>query len=181
MPHKDPEKLKEYKKRYYSENKEKVRKYNMLPENYKRSILNRQTPERLKQRKEYSDKYEQRPERIAQRKKYQPKYRAQPENKSKKRIWNETNPERLLISQKKHLEKLAIPFKLSAYEYKMSLQAWSKVIKKRDKACVMCGSTDRLNAHHIIHRSIEPKLSFNINNGILLCQLHHYEVHNKKY
>ena len=95
--------------------------------------------------------------------------------------WRINNPERRLEYNKKSLDKLGIPFKLPSWRFQYALSAWSKVIRDRDTVCVICGSTDRLNAHHLIHRSIEPKLSFNINNGILLCQLHHYEVHNKKY
>ena len=90
------------------------------------------------------------------------------------------NPEKYLQRNIKQLKKNASPFKLPHYAYLNGLIAWSKVIKKRDKSCVICGSTDRLNAHHLIHKKYLPELSLNVNNGILLCKVHHFEVHGKR-
>jgi len=51
---------------------------------------------------------------------------------------------------------------------------WAKAVKDRDGwACVICGDTYRLNAHHIIAReNHETKLD--IMNGITLCTKHHF-------
>lgn len=51
---------------------------------------------------------------------------------------------------------------------------WAKAVKARDgNMCVICGETERLNAHHIIVReNHETKLD--INNGISLCPTHHF-------
>lgn len=94
-----------------------------------------------------------------------------------KKIYRVKNPQILLKSQLKYLKKLSIPFNLSAIQYKRALQSWSNLIKSRDKACVICGTTSQLNAHHIIHRAKIPELSFCVNNGILLCRIHHNEAH----
>ena len=49
---------------------------------------------------------------------------------------------------------------------------WAKQIKERDKCCVICGSKERLNAHHIIPREIK-ELRWELCNGITLCPRHH--------
>lgn len=58
------------------------------------------------------------------------------------------------------------------------LQEWSKRIKSRDNfSCQICGSNNKLNAHHILHKSKYPELAYLENNGITLCHKHHVEVH----
>jgi len=94
--------------------------------------------------------------------------------------WRNEHPENVLEWSIKSLTKQAKAFNLTVSAYKMTLASWSKVILKRDKVCVICGSTDRLNAHHIIHRAKIPALSFLLNNGIALCHNHHDEAHWKK-
>jgi len=50
---------------------------------------------------------------------------------------------------------------------------WAKKVKERDNnMCVVCGSTERLNAHHIIPREIKDT-KHNLDNGISLCPKHH--------
>ena len=52
-------------------------------------------------------------------------------------------------------------------------RAWAKAVKERDNfTCAICGSTDRLNAHHIIPRE-KHDTKLDISNGITLCSLHH--------
>lgn len=53
-------------------------------------------------------------------------------------------------------------------------KAWALAVKERDGwKCVICGNTERLNAHHIIVReNHETKLD--INNGLSLCPKHHF-------
>lgn len=51
---------------------------------------------------------------------------------------------------------------------------WSKAIKERDGyKCVICGSTLKLNSHHLIARE-NHICKFDINNGITLCTKHHF-------
>jgi len=51
---------------------------------------------------------------------------------------------------------------------------WARAVKERDGfKCVVCGDTERLNAHHIIAReNHETKLD--LKNGISLCPRHHF-------
>lgn len=96
-----------------------------------------------------------------------------------KKEYMKNNPDILLKSQLNYLTKLADGFSLTSHQYKLALSAWSKTIRRRDQICVICGSTEKLNAHHIIHRAKNPELSFVKNNGVLLCKKHHDEVHEK--
>ncbi len=93
--------------------------------------------------------------------------------------WQKRNPNALLQRQLRYLKKHGGYFNINSFEYKMALRYWGKIIKKRDKACVVCGSVKDLNAHHIIHRSVKPELTFVFNNGITLCRTHHNEAHEK--
>ena len=57
---------------------------------------------------------------------------------------------------------------------------WAKRVKERDRyACVICGETENIDAHHLIPVSAEPKLQGRIGNGITLCRRCHKLVHNK--
>lgn len=47
-----------------------------------------------------------------------------------------------------------------------------QAVIQRDKGCVICGSTERMNVHHIIPREVE-KYFFDVNNLITLCIKHH--------
>lgn len=47
--------------------------------------------------------------------------------------------------------------------------------------CVICGSEDNLEAHHVKPVAKFPDLALDINNGITLCQRCHYEEHNRNY
>ena len=72
---------------------------------------------------------------------------------------------------------------------------WMDAVKERDKACVKCGSTNRLESHHkrpfaeiIVFNKIKnredarntPEL-WDIENGITLCEQCHYKVHGRNY
>ncbi len=154
-------------------------------------------PEYLKKRRDAATEYNNRPEVKAHRKKIQAKHRAKPEIKKQNakynkkhheenqahyneqsKKWNKSNPEKRLIISKRHLEKLGLPFKLPSRQYGMALEAWGKSVRKLlgDK-CIVCGSTDKLNSHHILYKALHPELSLNINNGVPLCKEHHLEVH----
>ena len=49
---------------------------------------------------------------------------------------------------------------------------WRRDLIARDGACVVCGKTERLSAHHLIPKNI-IKFRSDINNGIVLCGSHH--------
>jgi len=52
---------------------------------------------------------------------------------------------------------------------KSKLKSWANVIKRRDKVCVLCGSNNNLQSHHIKSYAEYPELRFDFSNGILLC------------
>jgi hypothetical protein len=55
---------------------------------------------------------------------------------------------------------------------------WSKLIRDRDKTCVVCGKKP-IQAHHIFSRSYNST-RWNLDNGIGLCYYHHiYWAHQK--
>jgi hypothetical protein len=50
------------------------------------------------------------------------------------------------------------------------LTEWSKKVKDRDNwICRFCGSTERLQAHHILSIVQYPNLIFDLDNGVTLC------------
>ena len=57
------------------------------------------------------------------------------------------------------------------------LYTWSRAVKKRDKCCVECGSTENLTAHHIKPKSQYPELAFELSNGKTLCRFCHRLEH----
>lgn len=56
---------------------------------------------------------------------------------------------------------------------------WAKQIKDRDKVCVRCGSSERLEAHHIESYKVNPN-NWDLSNGILLCKKCHIIEHSGK-
>lgn len=53
-------------------------------------------------------------------------------------------------------------------------RAWADLVKDRDgRKCVICGSSERLNAHHIIVRE-NHETKFDVMNGLSLCPKHHF-------
>lgn len=55
---------------------------------------------------------------------------------------------------------------------------WAQQIKYLDgDRCAFCGSTKRLEAHHIRKASVYPDISKSLENGITLCHTCHYTVH----
>lgn len=52
-------------------------------------------------------------------------------------------------------------------DYKLRL--WSVSVRRRDKRCQICGSYQRLQAHHINSKSYFPEEAYDQKNGITLC------------
>lgn len=73
----------------------------------------------------------------------------------------------------KELEKYTI-VKKSRYK----LVKWAKAVKSRGSyICQICGSGNKLHAHHILSQLKHPNLKYDIANGQTLCQSCHIEVH----
>lgn len=53
---------------------------------------------------------------------------------------------------------------------------WRKAVLKKGK-CELCGSTDHLEAHHVLEWSTYPPGRIDINNGMCLCHKCHTEEH----
>lgn len=59
---------------------------------------------------------------------------------------------------------------------------WAKVVKSRDgNKCVYCGSTEKLETHHIKSRAKFPDDVLDIENGVTLCHKCHYTAHAGNY
>ena len=50
-------------------------------------------------------------------------------------------------------------------------------VKERDGACVECGATSTLHAHHIKPKALHPELAKDPDNGVTLCAKHHRQAH----
>lgn len=56
---------------------------------------------------------------------------------------------------------------------------WKKAVFKRDNyTCQVCGSTERLEAHHIKEKCNFPELQYEVSNGICLCHSCHEKTDN---
>ena len=55
---------------------------------------------------------------------------------------------------------------------------WKKKVIERDKKCVICGSKEKLAAHHLDHASYFPNERFKVSNGVTLCYKCHMNFHN---
>jgi 5-methylcytosine-specific restriction endonuclease McrA len=63
------------------------------------------------------------------------------------------------------------------FEEVHSLDAWSFVVKNRDKKCLVCGTRNKLHAHHLLSKFNFPEHVFDLNNGVTLCSTCHMQVH----
>lgn len=59
-------------------------------------------------------------------------------------------------------------------------RAWSKFIRERDGKCMICGSTNRLSAHHIFSRRYMSTRWYT-GNGLTLCYPCHMFFAHQKY
>ena len=55
--------------------------------------------------------------------------------------------------------------------------AWSKMVRYRDKKCTECNSVNDLHAHHIKQYKDFEELRYDVNNGITLCNQCHRKHH----
>lgn len=68
--------------------------------------------------------------------------------------------------------------KVSKKRITYSYRKWRESVLKRDKyVCQKCGSSKKLNVHHIKAFSLFPDLREDINNGITLCEKCHKKLH----
>jgi len=95
--------------------------------------------------------------------------------------YNHDNPEINLKCKQKIWKKMGNLLNMASHIFRYALDSWSRVIRKRDKKCQLCGSTKELVAHHILYKSKFPELSLNINNGITLCKKCHLETHGGRF
>jgi len=63
--------------------------------------------------------------------------------------------------------------KLSKYK----LRVWSIRIRWRDRKCVICGSREKLQAHHLADKSYHPELAYDLDNGVTLCNSNKKDGH----
>ena len=58
---------------------------------------------------------------------------------------------------------------------------WASEVKKRDGyVCQLCFSSEALHAHHVLSWKDYPKLRFDVNNGVTLCEGCHIDWHKKE-
>ena len=100
------------------------------------------------------------------------------DNKSKfgdyNKAWRKVNKEKFSAQQKRKLLRLNVVNKKLT---KRTLSAWSAQIRERDTACLYCGSTSNLHAHHILSKVKHPEHALFLNNGITLCEPCHIQEH----
>ena len=63
--------------------------------------------------------------------------------------------------------------KRNNYRYRL----WRETVIKRDGHCVLCGSKEKLVAHHIKPFAEFPSLRTDIDNGVALCDQCHRRLH----
>lgn len=60
----------------------------------------------------------------------------------------------------------------------VDLWIWRAAVLERDGwKCVLCGSRDKVQAHHIVPASSDPSQKYNVDNGRALCKMHHERAH----
>jgi len=56
-------------------------------------------------------------------------------------------------------------------------RAWATMVKHRDGKCKECGSSHKLNAHHVEQYALNEALRYELSNGITLCDSCHKKLH----
>ena len=100
---------------------------------------------------------------------------ANPEKRvAHQKAWAQANPEKKAANKKAYLLRLNLMNKKIS---KKTLAAWSVQVRARDTACLYCGSTSNLHAHHILSKVKHPDWALFLNNGITLCEPCHIIEH----
>lgn len=62
---------------------------------------------------------------------------------------------------------------------KQNFDLWSQCVRLRDKKCIVCGSTETLQAHHcLVRAALSLRTRFIPENGVTLCyRCHLIEIH----
>ena len=160
----NPERHKEIRKKYEMTHKEQRKTYNH----------NRRDQSNL-----HNKKYRIKNREMLRKKGLQYYYRNREKINTYAREWNRKNPAKILISYLKNLTKFGSIHNITAQQYHYALYYWSKTIKKKfGNKCQICHTSSKtLHAHHIFAKAKHPQLSLNVNNGVLLCEAHHRELH----
>jgi 5-methylcytosine-specific restriction endonuclease McrA len=99
-------------------------------------------------------------------------------NKEKKaaytKAWQQANPEKRVAYNNAYFLRLNLMNKKIS---RRTLAAWSVQVRERDTACLYCGSTSNLHAHHILSKVKHPDWALFLNNGITLCEPCHIIEH----
>lgn len=175
-------KLKEYQKQYRENNKEKSKIYQKQYREKNKEKLIKQYRKWANQNKSKLSMYwtQYWLKHKKSKKKIQKRYIDSHKDflREKHKLYVKNNPDKILMSQKRCLEKIGLSVGIiKKNRFKHTLSIWSKVVQKlQNNMCGVCGEKSVLT-HHLIHKSVEPKLCLNINNGIALCKKCHYEVH----
>lgn len=117
-----------------------------------------------------------------ERKKYFHEWEQKPEVKLRRKLSALAHPEWRKNSRDNYSKKFQKLVGLNRNQITVKMhQLKADILKRDNNQCQICGNTKSLDAHHIIHKSKEPKLMFNPNNLILLCRDKcHLVVHGKK-
>jgi hypothetical protein len=83
-------------------------------------------------------------------------------------------PEKLIVRE---ISKKNVYPKSTPRQRGFNQVAWSAMVRLRDKQCKECGSEYELHAHHIKPYKDNPKLRYDVNNGITLCAICHRKWH----
>ena len=116
-----------------------------------------------------------------ERKKYFHEWEQKPEVKLRRKLSALAHPEWRKNSRDNYSKKFQKLVGLNRNQITVKMhQLKADILKRDNNQCQICGNTKSLDAHHIIHKSKEPKLMFNPNNLILLCRDKcHLVVHGK--
>ena len=119
------------------------------------------------ERGEYKKYREENPEKVkagqAEWRKRNPDYQKE---------WAKKNPSSRMRSQAKYASKHA------PYYSKIQLKQWGDFIKYLFPRCIICGSTKKLEAHHVKPRKHFPELALAPDNGVTLCHECHISITN---
>jgi 5-methylcytosine-specific restriction endonuclease McrA len=90
------------------------------------------------------------------------------------KIWQKANPEKKAANQNAYFLRLNLINKKIS---RRTIRAWALQVRARDTACLYCGSTSNLHAHHILSKVKHPDWALFLNNGITLCEPCHIIEH----